>query len=166
VSGGVLVAGIGNVFRGDDGFGVEVARRLAADPPRAGVSVADFGIRALHLSFALLDPPRLLLIVDACSRGEPPGTLFVLEPGDLPASGEVVADGHSMNLESVLRSLRALGGAPPPLRIIGCEPACLDEQMGLSKPVARAVPRAVDLVRQEIERELRAPPGAGRESTS
>jgi hydrogenase maturation protease len=148
----VLVAGIGNVFRGDDGFGVEVARQLAAQPPIEGVSVVDFGIRALHLSYALLDPPQLLLVVDACSRGQAPGTLFVLEPSDVLASETAIPDAHSMTLDTVLRSLRALGGAQPPLRIIACEPACLDERMGLSEPVERAVPRAVELVRQEIAR--------------
>jgi hydrogenase maturation protease len=152
VSDDVLVAGIGNVFLGDDGFGVEVARQLAAGPPIDGASVVDFGIRALHLSYALLDPPRLLLVVDACSRGEAPGTLFVLEPEDLPEDDGALADAHSMSLDTVLRSLRSLGGAPPPLRIVACEPACLDEGMGLSDAVARAVPRAVELVRREIAR--------------
>jgi hydrogenase maturation protease len=151
VSDEVLVAGIGNVFLGDDGFGVEVARQLAAGPPIDGASVVDFGIRALHLSYALLDPPKLLLVIDACSRGEAPGTLFVLEPRDLPAV-EGIADAHSMTLDTVLRSLRSLGGATPPLRIVACEPACVDEGMGLSDAVARAVPQAVELVRREIAR--------------
>jgi hydrogenase maturation protease len=156
----VLVAGIGNVLRSDDGFGVEVARQLASEELPPGVSVADFGIRALHLSYALLDPPRLLLVVDTCSRGEAPGTLFVVEPSDLDAPAGAVGDGHELSLAGVLASLRALGGAPPPVRLIGCEPACLDEGMGLSEPVALAVPRAVGLVRREIERESRARLGA------
>jgi hydrogenase maturation protease len=164
----VLVAGIGNVLRSDDGFGVEVARQLAAEALPPGVSVADFGIRALHLSYALLDPPRLLLVVDTYSRGEAPGTLFVVEPSELaePDAAPQVGDGHELSLTGVLRSLRALGGEPPPVRLIGCEPACLDEGMGLSAPVALAVPRAVGLVRREIERELVARPGAQEESTS
>jgi hydrogenase maturation protease len=148
----VLVAGIGNVFLGDDGFGVEVARQLAAGAPIEGATVVDFGIRAIHLSYALLDPPRMLLVVDACRRGEAPGTVFVIEPEDVPVSDEAIADAHSMTLDTVLRSLRSLGGATPPLRIIACEPACLDEGMGLSEPVASAVPRAVELVRREIAR--------------
>lgn len=162
----VLVAGIGNVFLGDDGFGVEVARRLAADPPIEGVSVVDFGVRTLHLSYELLNPPRFLIVVDACARGEAPGTLYVLEPEQLPAPSNDVADAHSMSIDTVFRSLAALGGAPPPLRVIGCEPGSLDEGIGLSSAVEEAIPRAVELVRREITRRMDASTAKEKEKTS
>jgi hydrogenase maturation protease len=153
VSPRVLVAGIGNVFLGDDGFGVEVARRLAARPQPEGVAVADIGIRALHLAYALLDRPGLLVVIDAVQRGEPPGTLCLIDPelASIPAG---IPDAHSMNLQTVLAALRNLGGEPPPIRIVGCEPAFIGEEMGLSPLVARAVPRALQMVRAAIAREL------------
>jgi hydrogenase maturation protease len=148
----VLVAGAGNVFRGDDGFGVEVATRLAREPLPEGVTVQDYGIRALHLTYALLEPPALLIVVDAVSRGEPPGTLFVIEPA-LEAVTQT-ADPHGMSLPSVFAGVRALGGTLPRVLIVGCEPADLGETMGLSAPVAEAVGPAVALVRELLEREL------------
>src|SRR6185369_14690375 len=92
----VLVAGIGNVFFGDDGFGVEVARQLGEPLPR-GTRVADFGIRALHLAYELLDPPDLLVVADCMARGGPPGTLYVVEPEEVGAASPIT-DGHGMNI--------------------------------------------------------------------
>jgi hydrogenase maturation protease len=152
----VLVAGIGNIFLGDDGFGVEVVRRLAELPARPDVIIADIGIRTLHLSYALLDRPGLLLVVDAVSRGEPPGTLYVID--GTPATtgdGPSIPDAHGMNLQTVLNAVSTLGGQPPPLRIVGCEPAYMGERLGLSRVVKAAVPRAVELVQREIDRGLR-----------
>jgi hydrogenase maturation protease len=149
----VLVAGIGNVFLGDDGFGVEVASRLVARPLAPGVVVADVGVRALHLAFDLLDKPAALLIVDAVDRGDPPGTLSLIEPRvDDTTAG--VADAHGMNLATVLGALRALGGEVPPLLLVGCQPAFVGEHMGLSPVVARAVPDAVALVERTLTRLL------------
>ena len=149
----VLVAGIGNVFLGDDGFGVEVARQLIRAPASPGVAVVDVGIRALHLAYELLDPPELLLIVDAVSRGEPPGTLYLIDiDGDAEAetAPAALADAHGITVSSVLATLRALGGTPPRTRLVGCEPAFIGAAMELSPIVAASVPRAVTMVREAM----------------
>ncbi|HYE90751.1 MAG TPA: hydrogenase maturation protease [Terriglobales bacterium] len=158
--GRVLVAGIGNVFFGDDGFGVEVARRLAERPRPPHVDVVDFGIRGIDLAYALLDGYDLAILVDATPRGGAPGTLYVLEP-DLAHEGPArLTDTHGIEPRRVLDVARGLvlhadADAEPPmrlpvLRIVGCEPAAvLDEDdmaMGLSAPVAAAVDAAVALV--------------------
>jgi hydrogenase maturation protease len=163
VSARVLVAGIGNVFLGDDGFGVEVARRLAAEPLPDGVEVADVGIRALHLAFALLDGPELLLVVDAVSRGDPPGTLTLVEPrldgaaagGGDGAGPDAVPDAHGMSLATVAAAVRALGGELPRTLLVGCEPAFVGERMGLGPEVEGALPGAVAMVKRAIAGEVR-----------
>jgi hydrogenase maturation protease len=158
----VLVAGIGNVFLGDDGFGVEVARRLLAEPAPPGVTVVDVGIRALHLAYELLDQPQLLLIVDAVSRGGPPGTLYLIDlegsdtPGcAAPGGAAGFADAHSMSVSTVFAALGTLGGVTPRTRLVGCEPAFVGEDMGLSAAVAAAVPQALAMVRKAIKEEMR-----------
>lgn len=143
----VLVVGVGNLFLGDDGFGVEVARRLLEAPVPDGVKVADFGIRGVHLAFELLDPPQLLIAVDAVSRGGAPGTLYVIDP-ELEAVPEMQADAHGMSLVAVFGQVRAMGGRLPPIRIIGCDVEDVSERMGLSDAVAQAVPEAMALVRE------------------
>jgi hydrogenase maturation protease len=142
----VLVAGIGNVFLGDDGFGVEVVRRLAGGPLPEGVDVVDYGIRGVHLAYDLLDRGyATLVLVDALPLAEPPGTLAVVEvPPDAPAACPV--DGHAMSPDVVLAALRGLGGEPPRVLVVGCRPAVLDEGMQLSPVVAGAVDEAVRLV--------------------
>jgi hydrogenase maturation protease len=150
----VLVAGVGNVFLGDDGFGVEVACHLAERPLPDGVVVADIGIRALHLAFQLLDKPALLLVVDTVDRGARPGTLFVIEPQIGGARTDGMADAHSMTLATVIASLRGLGGEVPPILLVGCQPQFIGERMGLSPVVQRAVPRAVALVESTIVRTI------------
>src|SRR5580658_7995516 len=95
----ILVACIGNIFLGDDGFGVEVARQMAARPLPPGVAVKDFGIRGFDLTYALLDPRELTILVDACPRGDAPGTVYLVEP-DLhaaPDSAPAALDAHGMN---------------------------------------------------------------------
>ena len=144
----VLVAGIGNVFFHDDAFGVAVAHQLSAMPP-PGVEVRDFGIRALHLAYELLSPCALLVVVDCMPRGGPPGSLYVLEPETANLSGSV-AEGHAMNLPSVFAALQELGGELPRTRVVGCEPESVGPGMGLSASVARAVPRAIELIRELI----------------
>jgi hydrogenase maturation protease len=147
----VLVAGIGNVFLGDDAFGTEVAQQLAREPQPDGVRVVDFGIRGFDLAYALLDGCDLAILVDAIPRGGAPGTLYVLEP-DLEQLGgqETTVEAHGMHPLRVLRLVQSLGGQPPPIRIVGCEPAVLgteeDLVMGLSEPVRAAVAEAVRLV--------------------
>src|SRR5262245_45408207 len=163
----VLVAGIGNVFLGDDGFGVEVAWKLAGRPRPEGVVVADIGVRALHLAFQLMDRPAALLVVDAVDRGEPPGSLFVIEPQVAPGDAAAgVADAHSMSLATVLTAVRGLGGDLPPLLLIGCQPEFVGERMGLSPIVQRAVPRAVELVERTITRLLETMPTDSLASTT
>ena len=155
----VLIAGVGNVFLGDDGFGVEVACQLAERPLPDGVVVTDIGIRALHLAFQLLDKPALLMVVDTVDRGERPGTLFLLEP-QIGVRTDGMADAHSMTLETVIASLRGLGGEVPPILLIGCQPEFIGERMGLSPVVQRAVPRAVALVESTIVRTIEGRPSS------
>jgi hydrogenase maturation protease len=152
MTGRMLVAGIGNVFLGDDGFGVEVATRLGQETLREGVRVLDTGIRARHLAYELLDGGYdTAILVDACARGGVPGTISLIEPKapDQTGNGSTAAlDGHAMNPEAVLAFLRAFGGVPTRILIVGCEPACLAEGVGLSAPVAAAVDDALALVRE------------------
>jgi hydrogenase maturation protease len=149
----VLVAGVGNIFLGDDGFGPEVARRLIATTPGVDdVRVDDYGIRGMHLAYDLLDGYDALVLVDTVPSavGDPPGTLHVLEvgPDDL-GSGEF--DAHGMNPVAVLANLEALGGSLPATYVVGCVPMSLDERIGLSDPVADAVPDAVAMTKDVIE---------------
>jgi hydrogenase maturation protease len=148
----VLVAGVGNVLLGDDGFGVQVAHRLSTSPLPRGVRVAEFGVRALHLAFELMNPYEFVILVDAVSRGSAPGTLFVIEP-TLEDTGEGPApDAHSLHPAAVLRMARALGARIDHVRIVGCEPAELDERIGLSEAVERAVEDAVRIVHDLLKK--------------
>jgi hydrogenase maturation protease len=143
----LLVAGIGNIFFGDDGFGPAVARALAADPP-SGATVEDYGIRGLHLAFELVSGYDRALLIDAVPREGTPGTLYVIEPQ--PGASGTAPDAHRMDLENVFAFVRLAGGEAPPITLIGCEPATVDEGIGLSDAVARAVPEAAQLVRRLI----------------
>ncbi|MFE1872507.1 hydrogenase maturation protease [Streptomyces sp. NPDC059496] len=149
----VLIAGIGNVFLGDDGFGVETVRALAEHALPDGVEVVDFGVRGVHLAYQLLDGYDTLVLVDATARGGEPGTLYLIE-ADVGAGAAgagappPVLDGHHMSPDAVLALLDTLcagTGATPPRRtlVLGCEPAGIEEGIGLSAPVAAAVPEAV-----------------------
>jgi hydrogenase maturation protease len=145
----VLVAGIGNVFLGDDGFGVEVVRRLAARGVPAGVHVMDAGIRGFDLAFTLLDGYDTAILIDTTSRGGAPGTLYVIEPAPADARDAAV-ETHGMAPHKVLALVQALGGAPPRMFVVGCEPGTFGDDdvlaPGLSAPVAAAVDGAVALV--------------------
>ncbi|HZR98253.1 MAG TPA: hydrogenase maturation protease [Chloroflexota bacterium] len=164
----VLVAGIGNIFLGDDAFGVEVVRRLVARPLPDGVRVADFGIRGFDLAYALLDAYDLAILVDALPRGGAPGTLYVLEPdvAALDAASAVAVDAHTIDPVQVLCLVKAMDGQPRRILVVGCEPATLDADeegaMGLSAPVQAAVDEAVGLVEAWIARALGEPPGPAR----
>ncbi len=143
-----LVAGLGNVLLGDDGFGVEVARRLQASPlPDRGVRIEDFGVRAIHLAYALLDPYDAVILVDAMPGGAAPGTLFVVLP-DAHAIERELPDGHALHPATVLRVARELGARLDHIRIVGCEPQQLEEGIGLSPPVEAAVEEAVHIVHE------------------
>ena len=145
MSRGVLVAGIGNVFLADDGFGSEVARRLSSGPLPDGVRVVDYGIRGMHLAYDLLEGYDALVVIDALPGSGSPGDLSVMQvgPDDLHDGG---LDAHGMAPAAVLASLGSLGGELPPTYVVGCQPADVSEGMGLSPPVAAAVDGAVALV--------------------
>lgn len=142
----ILVAGIGNIFRGDDGFGVEVANRLANVTVPESVKVEDFGIRGVHLAYELLDGYDMLILIDALPRAEEPGTVFVFEPDLRQLSGAGVMDAHTMDPGTVLSMLADLGGHVDRVLIVGCEPARVEEEIGFSDPVAGAVEAAARLV--------------------
>lgn len=148
----VLVAGIGNIFLGDDGFGVEVARRLAEVALPEGVQVADYGTSGLHLAHDLLDGYDTTILVDAAGMGSEPGTVFLLEL-DADHRGEGPVDAHGMQPDAVLDLVAMLGGHPGRVLLVGCEPATVEHHMGLSPAVAVAVDQAVDLVRTLVTSE-------------
>ncbi len=143
----VLVAGVGNVFLGDDGFGVEVARRLAGTPLAPGIEVVDAGIAGLHLAYRLLEGYDLVVAVDAVARGGAPGTVYVLEPPLDGGAAQAQADAHAIDLQSVFAMVRAMGGRLGRVLVVGCEPASIEEGMGLSAAVQAAVEPAMQRVR-------------------
>jgi hydrogenase maturation protease len=155
----VLVAGVGNIFLGDDGFGVEVARRLATKTLPAHVQVQDFGIRGVHLAYQLLEGYDLLILVDALPFGATPGTLCVMEPVMEPkingaGQDDALSDAHTMNPRSVLSMVAALGGRIDRVLVVGCEPQEIVDRIGLSEPASRAVDEAVQLVNDLLMREI------------
>jgi hydrogenase maturation protease len=160
----ILVAGIGNVLLADDGFGVEAARLLAQRELPAGVKVADFGIRGMDLAYELQEDWDVVVLLDAVARGEPPGTLSVIEH-DIrdEADGTDLPDPHGMDPLRVLALARVLGAVPPRVLVVGCEPAVVvppDDAsivMELSPPVRDAARRAVELVESLLsEQEVRS----------
>jgi hydrogenase maturation protease len=138
----ILVAGIGNVFLGDDGFGVALAGRLARSELPAGVDVVDFGIRGMDLALALGDYDAAVLL-DATPRGGVPGTLYVIEP---EVGDGVAVDAHGMDPVKVLALAGAMGSAPPRTLVVGCEPGDQEEAAVLTEPVRAALDAAVKLV--------------------
>jgi hydrogenase maturation protease len=159
----ILVAGVGNVFLSDDGFGVEVARRLGGRELPEGVEVADIGIRGMHLAYRLLDGYHALVLVDTVRHGREPGTLYLLEHDLDGPQDAAVFDAHGMDPGAVLGMLdglaRGVGVERPVERVlvVGCEPASTDEGIGLTEPVTAVVAKAaqavVDLVGTLLEKE-------------
>lgn len=149
-----LVAGIGNIFFGDDAFGCEVAAELANRSWPEGVKVVDFGIRAYDLAYAIMDGYDATILIDAAPRGEKPGTVYLLEldPEKVEMSGDEIADAHALTPVRVLQLIRALGGHASNLYLVGCEPARLDGDgtIGLSDEVRIAVPVAVKMIEKII----------------
>jgi hydrogenase maturation protease len=154
----VMVAGVGNIFLGDDGFGVEVARRLASAGLPDWVRVADYGISGMHLAYDLAEGYAATILIDAAPRGGPPGTLTVLEveqehrpelaaAGGGPLQGSRMFDAHGMQPDVVFGVLEMLGAEAGRILVVGCEPASLDHGIGLSEPVEAAVDEAVSLVK-------------------
>jgi len=155
----ILIAGIGNIFLGDDAFGVEVVQRLASRKMPSRVKVTDFGIRGFDLAYALLDGADLTILVDACPRGGTPGTVYVIEPDlnslNTPEAEHAALDAHSMNPMNVIRMAKSMGGELKRILLVGCEPETLgpeEGQMGLSAPVAAAVDEAVKVVESIVEK--------------
>jgi hydrogenase maturation protease len=145
----ILVAGVGNIFLGDDGFGVDVAQSLSKRQLPETVTVKDFGIRGFDLAYALLDPWDGVIIVDALPRGEAPGTLYVIEP-DRSGAGEADINPHGMDPVRVLNLAASMGTISARVLVVGCEPNDfgdeLEGRMGLSSPVQAAVEEACHTV--------------------
>jgi hydrogenase maturation protease len=148
----ILVAGVGNIFLGDDGFGVEVALELSQRQLPESVKVKDFGIRGFDLAYALLDPWDAVIIVDALPRGEAAGTLYVVEPdlAALPGAGSAAINPHGMDPVRVLNLAASQGTISAQVLVVGCEPQDfgdeLEGRMGLSAPVQAAVEEAAKMV--------------------
>jgi hydrogenase maturation protease len=154
-NGEILIACMGNIFLGDDGFGVEVARALAGTHLPDGSKVVDYGIRGLDLAYALIKPWRAVILADAVSRGGVPGDLYILRPAE-EIQGEPGLDPHSMDPQRVLGTARSLGTVSAPVYILGCEPQdCgeeLEGRMGLSPVVQAVIPSAVSMVQRLIQK--------------
>lgn len=138
----ILVAGIGNIFLGDDGFGPEVMRHVVARPP-GDVQFVDYGIRGMHLAYDLLEEWRALVLVDALPNQGVPGTVHVFEADHETLAATAGLEAHSMDPAAVFATLTALGGTAPRTIVVGCEVENVEEGMGLSEPVAAAVPAAI-----------------------
>lgn len=148
----ILIAGIGNIFLGDDAFGVEAVKRLATRSLPKSVLLVDFGIRGFDLMYALQDGYETTILVDACPQGHTPGTVFVLEPDlneiDAPPRTSVV-EAHDMNPMNVIRMARSMNAPIQRLLVVGCEPQTLggeEGRMGMSAPVEAAVEEAVRVI--------------------
>jgi hydrogenase maturation protease len=157
MTGRLLIAGVGNIFLGDDGFGVEVANRLAAADLPDWVRVADYGIRGMHLAYDLAGGYRSAILVDATARGGAPGTIYLIEPdaASRPAAAELddaalaaspLFNAHGMQPDVVFSLLGMLGAGTRKLLVVGCEPASVEYGIGLSEPVAAAIDEAVRVV--------------------
>lgn len=147
----VLIAGIGNIFFGDDAFGCEVISELSRRNLPPEVCINDFGIRGYDLACALTKEYDAVILVDASPRGQPPGTVYLIEPDreEVQRLAPATPDGHSLDPVSILQLAHSLGGFTGKLFLVGCEPAVLENEdgaMGLSEPVREAVPRAIDLI--------------------
>jgi hydrogenase maturation protease len=161
----VLIAGIGNIFLGDDAFGSEVARELMGLALPDGVRVSDFGIRSYDLAYALVDEVDVAILVDAASRGGQPGTVYLIEPtvSDIDSFGKGGTDPHSLNVVAVLQMVRSLGGGSGKIYLIGCEPATLeteDGRFGLSETVQAALPQAIEMIQSLLNDLLCEPENA------
>ncbi len=154
----ILVAGIGNIFLGDDAFGVEVAQKLIRRGMPEGVRVVDFGIRGFDLAYALMEDWDAAILVDATPRGGEPGTVYTIEISNEPVNaGPIEMDAHGMNPMRVLHMVRGLGGKPGRILVVGCEPATTGDEeegaFGLSAPVEAAVDVAIGVIDRLVARQ-------------
>lgn len=158
MTGRLLIAGVGNIFLSDDGFGVEVANRLVREQLPDWVEVVDYGIRGMHLAYDLASGYQSMILIDTTARGGAPGTIYVIEPDKpaevpdgaaddaLSAAGSSLLNAHGMQPDVVLGLLGMLDAAAAQVLVVGCEPGSLEVGMGLSAPVAAAVDEAVRVV--------------------
>jgi hydrogenase maturation protease len=151
----ILVAGVGNAFLSDDGFGGAVAEGLTKREVPAGVTVMDFGTGGLDLAYEVMRGYDALVIIDVSRQGGEPGTLYVMEPDEAEFGGAIedgeVLNPHGMDPKTMLRFVKSVGGWPGKVVIVACEPAGVEAMgMELSEDVAAAVERAVDTVLEQI----------------
>jgi hydrogenase maturation protease len=156
----ILIAGVGNAWLRDDGFGGEVARRLSEVELPAGVSVMDAGTGGLDLAYEVMRGYDALVILDVSPQGGEPGTLYVMEPDEDAVPGQIedgdVINPHAMDPQTVLRFVKSVGAWPGKVVVIACEPEQVSEMgWGLSERVQDAVARAVALVLETVD-ELRS----------
>jgi hydrogenase maturation protease len=156
----ILIAGVGNSWLRDDGFGGEVARRLQEAELPPGVSVMDAGTGGLDLAYEVMRGYDALVVIDVSPQGGEPGTLYVMEPDEEAVPGGIedgdVINPHAMDPQTVLRFVKSVGAWPGRVVVIACEPAQVSEMgWGLSERVQDAVGRAVALVLETVD-ELRA----------
>jgi hydrogenase maturation protease len=158
----ILVAGIGNIFLGDDGFGVEVVRRLSGTPWPPEVTVADYGIRGIHLAHELAHGRfGTAILVDAAPRGGTVGSLYVIEPDVSPSTDDSgLTDAHGLTPDAVLRWVHRIGGTRTRILLVGCEPGSTEPAMELTPAVAASVDTAVEIVGALIETALGVAPCA------
>lgn len=150
----IFVVGVGNIFLGDDAFGVEVATRMRRRPLPEGVRVDEYGIRGVHLAYELLEGAYdLVVLVDTLDLGDEPGTITVFEP-ELGDSADVAPDAHDLEPAAVMGLLAGLGGSVDRLLVVGCQPSTMDEQMGLSPPVEAAVDEAIRTIEELVQEQL------------
>jgi hydrogenase maturation protease len=154
----VLIAGVGNIFLADDGFGVSVIDALRDVSLPAGTRIVDFGIRGVHLAYELMDREyALLVLVNAMARGGSPGTLYWLEPDVASLARAPHTGGLTLDPTTIFSLLKGLGAACPPVLILGCEPQSCDETLGLTPLVKAAVPEAVRMIRELAANRWRLP---------
>lgn len=150
----IFVVGVGNIFLGDDGFGVEVVARMRRRPIPDGVRVEDFGIRGVHLAYELLEGSfDLVILIDTLDLQAAPGTITVFEP-ELDGGGDVLPDAHDLDPATVMGLLEGLGGSVGRMLVVGCQPATLQEQMGLSAPVEAAIDEAIAAVHELVQHHM------------
>jgi hydrogenase maturation protease len=169
---GVLVAGVGNIFLGDDAWGLEVVRKLSQGELPDHVHVEDFGIRGVHLAYEILNGYDKVILVDAAPRGDVPGTVYVVEidpkataatSDDFGETGAGVMDAHRMDPASVVALVGSLGGDVGRVLLVGCEPESVEEGAELSTEVLDAVDRAIETITELIEEDADVSVGAGAE---
>ena len=147
-----LIAGFGNLLRGDDGFGVEVVNRLGASALPAHAQTMDVGIGGMHFVLRLMEGFEVVIVVDAVQHGQPPGTLYVFTPAEVDLgldSGERI-DPHFAEPARSLKFAKALGVLPGRVTVVGCEPESCHLGQCLSLPVSVAVDRAVQTIRDMV----------------